>query len=348
VEGARVRRLPHFGRFDGLASFPAFFHPVWLREVRAAVQACRPERIVVRDLPLAPLGCWIARRVGCPVIVDMAEPYPEALRSNWRFDRMGGLDHLVRNPRLADAVERWVVRQAPRTLVVAQEAGERLEHLGLARERWTLVHNTPDLSRSEWSAPARARVPSGFEGRTILVFAGILVGDRGVEIALEALSMLARSHEKRVGMIVIGEGPARARYEAHARALGLDDAVRFLGWVDHHELPAHLAAAHLGLLPFHTCTHIHSTLANKLFDYMALGLPVVASDARPMVRVLEATRAGLVFRSGDAADCARVVARLLDDPAFARSLGEHGRKAALETYHWEHDAARLLQVVEAP
>ena len=99
-----IFRLPNAGRFETLASFPAFFHPTWLQSVWRAARECRPERIIVRDLPLAPLGIWIGRRLSCPVLIDMAEPYPLALRSNWQFDRLGGLDHLIRNPRFAGTV----------------------------------------------------------------------------------------------------------------------------------------------------------------------------------------------------------------------------------------------------
>ena len=70
---------------------------------------------------------------------------------------------------------------------------------------------------------------------------------------------------------------------------------RFLGWIPHEDLPAYWARAEVGILPFHACTHIDTTLANKLFDYMAVGLPVVTSDARPMVRVLRETGAYTQF-----------------------------------------------------
>jgi glycosyltransferase involved in cell wall biosynthesis len=345
--GVALRRLPSLGRAGAFLTVPAFVNPIWIRAALRAAQECRPERVIVRDLPLAPLGVWLAQRLGCPAIVDMAEPYPEALRSNWQFDELGGLDHVLRSPRLAELVERWVLRRSPRVLVVSPESGERLERLGLGRARWTLVGNTPDLSRLETHAVASPALPRGLEGRPLLIFTGILVGDRGLDVAISGLAAL-RERRPRPALLVIGDGPARARYESEVRARGVGDDVRFLGWVQHDELPGWLARADVGILPFHACTHIHTTLANKLFDYMALGLPVLASDARPMVRVLEETRAGVTFRAGDAADFARAAAALLADPAGRRAMGECGRKAVRETYQWGRDAERLLAAVAAP
>lgn len=345
--GAEMRRLPSFGGRAALLTFPAFANPLWIGAALAAARECRPERVLVRDLPLAPLGVWLAGRLGVPALVDMAEPYPEALRSNWQFDDLGGMDHLLRNPRAADAVERWVLRRSPRVLVVSPESGERLERLGLPPGRWTLVGNTPDLEHVDAGRPTTHALPPGFEGRPILLFTGILVGDRGVEIAVAGMKRL-RDRSPRPALVVIGDGRARARYEATARAAGVGDDVAFLGWVEHRELPAWISRADVGLLPFHACTHIHTTLANKLFDYMALGLPVLASDARPMVRVLRETGAGLVFRAGDPDDFARQAAKLLDDPAGRRAFGERGRKAVAETYHWAKDGERLLEAVAHP
>lgn len=346
-DGVALRRLPSLGRAGALLTFPAFANPVWAAVAWRAARECGPERVIVRDLPLAPLGLWIARRLGVPAIVDMAEPYPEALRSNWQFDRLGGLDHVLRSPRAAEAVERRVLRRSPRVLVVSPEAGERLERLGLPHERWTLVGNTPDLARLETGAAASQPLPEELRGRPLLIFTGILVGDRGLDVAIAGLAQL-RSRSPRPALLVIGDGPARERYEAEARARGLEHDVRFLGWIDHAELPAWLRRADVGILPFHACTHIDTTLANKLFDYMALGLPVLASDARPMRRVLAETHAGVTFRAGDAAGFASAAAALLGDAAARRTMGECGRKAAAETYNWSRDADRLLEAVESP
>ena len=342
-----IFRLPNAGRFETLASFPAFFHPTWLQSVWRAARECRPERIIVRDLPLAPLGIWIGRRLSCPVLIDMAEPYPLALRSNWQFDRLGGLDHLIRNPRVADAVERWGVKQHPPIFVVSQEAGERLEGLGLSPERWTLVGNTPDVVLTRGRAGVPAVFPASLAGLKVLLFTGILVGDRGLDVALDGLARL-NADERRVGLWVGGDGAARDAYEAHAARVGVSSEVCFAGWTPHSDLPGYWAAADIGILPFHTCPHIETTLANKLFDFMAVGLPIVGSDARPMKRVLAETGAGLTFRAGDPGDFAGAVSEVLDEPGAAKRMSECGLEASEEIYDWRFDADRLVEAVANP
>jgi glycosyltransferase involved in cell wall biosynthesis len=123
--------------------------------------------------------------------------------------------------------------------------------------------------------------------------------------------------------------------------------VRLPGFIGHDRLPDLIARADIGLLPFHSCPHIDSTLANKLFEYMALSLPVIVSDVPPMLRVVRETACGLTFPSGDAGALAHAIERLASDREAARRFGAAGAAAVRHRYHWEVDAARLLAAVEA-
>jgi glycosyltransferase involved in cell wall biosynthesis len=354
----RKRRSRHERLSDGLdvcrlpvvpdtLSFPFFLNPVWAAFLISQVRRFRPDRLLVRDLPLALLALAVGRLARIPVIADLAEPYPDSLRSQRQFEPRSTVDRVVRNPFLADQVERLVVRGIDRALVVCPEAGWRLERQGLAVGGWTEVGNTVVLDRF---VPRGQPVPEfeGLDGRFLLLFSGLLAGDRGLDVALQAVARLRVAHPGRFVLVIVGEGPVRRELEAQVQTLGLDGDVRFTGWIDHDRLPDVVARASIGILPFQSCPHINSTLANKLFEYMTLGLPVVASDVTPMLRVLKETGAGLSFRSGDAADLARKVELLADDPDARGRCADGGRRAAKETYNWDVDGRRLLEAVQTP
>lgn len=342
-DGLEVVRLP--GIPDAL-SFPFFLNPIWVGALIAEVARFRPHRLLVRDLPLAPLVTAVARLWGIPVIADLAEPYPDSLRSQWRFQRMSAMDHLIRNPGLADRIERLVVRAVDRVLVVCPEAGHRLERQGLPRDHWVEVGNTTMLDRFR---PLGACPPElgGLEQRFVLLFSGLLAGDRGVEMALDALALLRTRHPRRFALVIIGEGPVRAKLEAHAARLALDGDARFTGWIPHVRLPDFIVRAHLGLLPFQACEHINATLANKLFEYMTLGLPVIVSDVPPMVRIVKETGAGVHFKSGDASDLARKIEMLADDPTSRQRCAHGGVAGVKSSYNWDVDGRRLLEAIES-
>jgi|GEM_PF-319709 len=330
----------------GALSFPFFLNPLWVACVRSVLHEFRPDLVIVRDLPLAPLALWCARSERVPVIADLAEPYPDSLRTHFRLGRPTPLDLLVRNPYLADFVERYVVRRIDHAVVVCPEAGWRLERRGLPSGRWTEVRNTAMLERFvRTSAP----VPEveGLEGRFLLLFSGLISHDRGLDTALEALASLDQRAPGRYGLLIVGEGPARRELEVRVKQLSLDGDVRFTGWLDYARLPDIISRAQVGLLPFHACHHIDASLANRLFEYMAHGLPIIASDVRPMTRVLEDTHCGVSFPSGDARALAEAIETLAGAPDLRALQACAGQAAVEKLYNWGVDGARLLAVVES-
>jgi glycosyltransferase involved in cell wall biosynthesis len=342
--GLRIVRLP---ALPAPLTFPWFLNPTWVACASKEIGEFRPDRILVRDLPLAPLAVWLGLRAGIPVIADLAEPYPESLRSRLEYEQLPWISRLVRNPRAAELVERWVLQRITRALVVCPEAGERLERQGLPPGRWVEVGNTPRLDRfvAAGSPPPEL---DGLNGQVVLLFSGLLAGDRGLEVAVDALAGIEQRTPGRCALLIVGEGPMRRPLAAQAQARGIGSRVRLTGWVDHSRLPDLITRSDIGLLPFHTCGHINATLANKLFDYMAHALPVVAADAPPMVRVLQETRAGAIFRSGDVADLARVIEGLADRPDLRKQMGSAGAAAVRARYNWNADAERLIAALEKP
>jgi glycosyltransferase involved in cell wall biosynthesis len=342
----RLRPWSFLGRsLDSASQFPAFMNPRWARLALRTGRSTGAELVLVRDLPLAPLAIWTARRLGVPAVLDMAENYPAMIRDLWTTGSTRPGDALVRNPRAVEAVERWTMARIDHTIVVVEESGERLvTELGVPPERITVVGNTPSLDRLEAFPPRAA--PLSSETRPLrLVYLGLMEEARGVRTVIEAAGAL-KAKGRPVELTLIGDGRARIAFEERATELGLEPPmVRFLGFVPYSEALVEVAKADVGLIPHLANESWNTTIPNKLFDYMAAGLCVATSDARPAARVVQEAGAGVVFRSGDAED----LARKLDDiggPGACHDRGARGREAVRETHHWEVDAARLLSVVE--
>src|SRR5213594_755621 len=111
---------------NAAAMFPAFFNPRWIGAIIRTARGVGADVILCRDLPLAPAAILAGRLLDIPVVLDMAENYPAMLQSQWDSGRLRPMDVLVRSPRLARLVERWVLPRVDRILVVVEEAGARL------------------------------------------------------------------------------------------------------------------------------------------------------------------------------------------------------------------------------
>lgn len=331
-------------RLDALASFPAFLNPRWAAHLHRLTAGLKPRVIIVRDLPLCPTAIWIGARHDVPVVLDMAENYPEMIRDVWRAGRQKPWDLAVRNPRLVTAVERYCLARVDHVLVVVEESGERIHALGMPEERISVVSNTPPRARAGEASEAAGDWETN--GRLELVYLGLMEIPRGVHLAIEAVAQLKEDGAGPAPTLtLIGEGRDREEFEDLAARLGLtDEDVTFLGFVPNERALEIVAGADAGLVPHLATESWNTTVPNKLFDYMAAGLPVISSDARPCARILGETGSGVVFRSGDSRDLARRIVDL-EDPEVRRRRGRAGLRAVRERFNWERAEDSLENAV---
>ena len=180
-------------------------------------------------------------------------------------------------------------------------------------------------------------------GTPVIAFMGRLVTTKGVHLLLRAARIL-QVQNRRFELLIIGEGPERLAVEQFTRDSQLAARVRFAGRLDGDQLEAVLAQAAAVVVP---------SLGGEVFglvvaENMMRCLPVIASDLGAFAEVLGHT--GLTFRTGDAADLASALARLLDDSAGATLLGSLARQRVLHVYRRDYmiqSHARLYQVVSA-
>jgi glycosyltransferase involved in cell wall biosynthesis len=118
--------------------------------------------------------------------------------------------------------------------------------------------------------------------------------------------------------------------------------VRYLGRVRHDRVPDLLAHVKLGLIPLHPVRNYVDAYPVKLFEYMAAGLPIVATDVPRWRAVLGAHDCGVCVPHGSPRLLAEAITSLLDDDDRARAMGERARRAAEERYSWETQASVLV------
>ncbi|MBI3584406.1 MAG: glycosyltransferase, partial [Nitrospinae bacterium] len=117
-------------------------------------------------------------------------------------------------------------------------------------------------------------------------------------------------------------------------------------WVRHDDIPAYLDKARIGLVPFIKSKATEIALAVKGFEYMAMGLPVIASDLKGMREEIGDNERGLLFKPEDSEDLANKIIHLLEAPKLQREMGKKGSEFIENNFIWERNAERIVQVCE--
>lgn len=175
----------------------------------------------------------------------------------------------------------------------------------------------------------------------LIVFAGSPREHKGLELILEALSLLDRENVK---LLVAGatNSPDNA-YEQKLREAG-GDRIYMLKQTPLGDLPAVLAMADLVALPQMDNVFARAQMPSKLFDAMSMGLPIVASAVSDIPEALE-DECGLIVPPEDAGALAEAIGCILDSPDLAAQLGANARRRLIERYSFEASDAVIEDVL---
>jgi glycosyltransferase involved in cell wall biosynthesis len=293
----------------------------------------------VHDLPLVGEGLRAARAAGIPLVADLHENYPAAVRLYAWANRWPG--RWLVDPRRWDAYEKRVLPQADRIIVVIEEARARLADLGIGLDpaRIAVVENTVQVEEFE-GFPRDGALTERLARSFTVTYLGTFDRHRGLEAAIDALA-LVRQALPDARLVLVGAGAIEGELRRRVDALGVADRVDFEGWQPFSRFPSYVRGSSVCLIPHRKSPHTDATIPHKLFHYMLLERPVLATDCAPIARIVRETNAGLIFPSGDAAALARALLELRDADR-RRAMGEAGRRAVLARYRWDITAERLI------
>ena len=280
------------------------------------------------------------RKLGIKVVADLHENWVAALAQYAWSNKLPG--------RIFVDLKRWDVLETRWTslsdavIVVIEEMAERLGRKGVPMPLMRVVPNT--VHRSSFDALRGAsELPSSKPERFTILYTGGMDRHRGIETAIKAMSSV-RETIADAQLVLVGDGAVREELEALVESLGLTGTVHFEGWQPQHLIPGYIDRAHVGLIPHLRNEHTDHTIPHKLFHYMYGRLPVVASNCKPLERIVSETLSGTVYESGDHEALADVLLRLASDEHLLRRAGENGRKAVDHKFNWETTSKALIEL----
>lgn len=297
---------------------------------RAARRAAPPADLVHAMAYMGiPVGLELGRRDRAPVVYDARDIYTEAR-------------NIARLPgplrRLFARIERGWAHAADRVITVNDPYADELARR-LRVERPLVVLNCslrreppavrPDRLRAALDLPAERR---------IVLYHGGLTRDRGIEQLMAAIPDVADAQ-----LVLLGYGDLEDELRRRAADPSSNGRISLLPAVPPAELIEWVASADVVAMPIQPTTLNHRlTTPNKLFEAIAAGVPVVASDLPGMGPIVRTTGCGVVVDPTDPVAIAVGLRNILDASPERRASLALGIRAAQDEYHWERQVERLL------
>jgi glycosyltransferase involved in cell wall biosynthesis len=277
-----------------------------------------------------------ARWLKVPVILDLEENNREAVKL---YPKTRISHYLVRNSHLVGWLELLAARLSDHVWVVVEERLGSRGWKGRILRNVSVLSNTPSLDEVRQTPACRGKPDRPFT----LAYVGLFApGVRSVESVLEGLRHLADRTET-VHLRIAGG----RQMEGLVRQLGLRGVVTFSGFVAPEDLSEWLQDADAGVIAYDVNEFTNTTVSNKLFHYMAAGIPVVATDMAPTRRIIEEVGCGRIIpRASTSSDIARILLELRDDVEARAEMGARGQRAIITKYNWESEFVGALRTIQ--
>ena len=290
------------------------------------------------DLNTLPAAYLARRQTGGMVIYDSHELYLE--RNTLQPPRRLGKYSLSR-------LEAFLIRRADLVITVNRAIAHELAQRYQISTPLVIL-NAPSKNR------ASLDINSGMNNlrkilnvnpeHQLLLYSGSITFGRGLEKVIESLQLLPSCH-----FVMLGYGSADYinQLKILSQQMGVESQISLFGPVPFDEVTRYASSADLGIAPiYNVCLSYFFCSPNKLFEYIAAGLPVVGSNFPELKRIIEGYQIGKTFNPEGPKDIANAINYVLSDPKRYKTMKKNAQKAAM-VFNWENESKKLLEIYKS-
>lgn len=268
------------------------------------------------------------------VIYDVHEHYPNVIIDEYRFFPVF-IRHLM--SKLFIFIENFFVPSLDFVIYTTPIVGCRYRKMNILSER---IENYPMLQLSN--------NPVELSRQKYIIYLGGMAKIRGILELLEAFGDVVKKYPD-WKLCLLGNINSKLFIDEINNLilkLKIKENVELISHVSYLNKEKYSSKSSIGVVTYLPFANNISCLPNKIFDYMLVGLPVVASNFLLWKEIIENSRCGLTVNPQDPKDIAAALEYLICNSVEARRMGENGRKAVQEKYNWEQESGKLIKVYE--
>ncbi|PEX06316.1 capsular biosynthesis protein [Bacillus cereus] len=186
------------------------------------------------------------------------------------------------------------------------------------------------------------------EEKFTFIYVGDIVIDRNVYGMIDFMAELKNRGYRDFQLKLIGpiSSPLKIKLISYIDKLGIEEEVKLYGHLPYSKIWEHYSRAHIGLCLLHPHPNYIHSLATKLFEYMAAGLPSIVSDFPDWKKLIEDTNSGLTANPYNISQITDAAEMIMNNPFLYKRLGESGRTAFESKYNWNGEAQKLQQLYD--
>lgn len=303
------------------------------RTCKKQFQFQRPHFIYERYGLYAWAGIKLARVFSLPIIVEINSFLAEREKSRLHF------------PRLAKNLETSILKRSEAVCCLSEISRSLLLKKGIDGDKILITPDGVNLKKFNTNRDgSEIRKRFGMEGKVVVGYIGVLRRFWGIYTILESAREIL-SQRNDFHFIVIGQGKDYSDMKRFLEKNNLTDNFTMTGTIPHDDIPEYIAAMDIGLAPYGYEEPFYAS-PMKIFEYMAMGKPMIATAQGQIKDIIRHGENGLLMEPDDSSGLAKAILELGSNKPLMKSIGLKAR-ATVETYTWEANARKVLDTYRA-
>jgi glycosyltransferase involved in cell wall biosynthesis len=316
-----------------------FYFNFWYRFLDSILKKDQYQFIHIHDLPLSKTGYQLARKHNLKLICDQHEYYSNWIVRTRHYNT--GMGKIIRVFSNWARYERKFLQKADLVITVADSLKDiYINHVKVSPQKVITLPNTPRISDFNL-ADVNKDIEGKYRDKFVLFYGGSLDELRGIDFILQGVSRLKKEINN---LLFLVAGKENRTFSLHSlvKQYQVEKEVEYVGWVPLSMLSSYVAASNICLfVPRADNMEINNTIVTKIYQYVAMGKPVIVSEARLMKEFVESNRLGISVHFGNVEEFCQAVLSLRSSPEITENIRNKAIVIA-DQNSWERTSQEFL------
>jgi glycosyltransferase involved in cell wall biosynthesis len=346
VKGIQVKRYKSndfIYKLSALAYTFPFYSNILSKMIFNFLVSNKIEVIHIHDIQIAEATSKANKKLKLKTVLDLHENRPAIMKFYPHLQKFPG-KFLISANKWRQKEEEFIVKSTNIIVVTNEAKNEIVERVGVDASKIFVVPNTVSSSYLE-NAVFQNEILENYKNYFVLLYVGDTGLRRGLQTSIESVSLL-KEKIPNIKLVIVGSNSSDEILMKQAIELGIQNFVDFEGWQNESLFPSYIKASSICISPLHRNLHHDTTYANKIFQYMSFGRPLLVSDAISQKNIVERANSGLVHIEKNPQDFADKILQLYADQDLRERLGRNGKQFIEEEFCWEKTSKKLIALYE--
>ena len=344
INGIKIRRYKFSKltyKLSALSYDLPFYKMIMRPKINHFIKKNNIDFLHIHDIRIAETVFQVNKKYKLKVVLDLHDNIPENMRFYPHLRKFPG--KYIISPKKWKIKESEFIIKADKIITVSPNfAKDIIEENNIEKEKMILVPNTVRKSFFKEAIYSKV-IEEKYSNKFVVLYLGDTNIRRGLLTAIRATELLS----KRIvnfKLVIVGQNTTDSILKEETKKLNLESFIDFEGWQDVSLFPSYIVASNICIYPLYRSIQHDVAYANKIFQYMSLGKPILVSNATAQKEIVERINSGLVHQEKNKDDFSSKVLELYQNEEKAEELGNNGKQFIENEFSWEVTSQALVKL----